>query len=135
VPVVPQLLVASMTIDGIQALCIHKFMPLLHFKTLNVRTTCLIRGTPYLEDTVWSRDYPRDVRPTSAVHLQNGASVPHGAPPRWSPFWQVQPLVSRRPTPKSAGPGPVHRYPSVMSLRTSLSTLVSSVGTVNVNGS
>jgi hypothetical protein len=35
---------------------------------------------------------------TSAVHLQNGASLLHGAPSRWSPFWQVQQLVSRHPS-------------------------------------
>src|SRR5262245_46539725 len=33
------------------------------------------------------------VRLTSAVHLQNGASLPRGLPSRCPPFWQVQPLV------------------------------------------
>lgn len=29
--------------------------------------------------------------------LQNDASLPFRAPPRWSPFWQVQPLVRHPP--------------------------------------
>src|SRR5262245_50514585 len=35
----------------------------------------------------------RGVNLTSAVHLQNGASLPSGLPSRCPPFWQVQPLV------------------------------------------
>src|SRR5262249_23179009 len=33
------------------------------------------------------------VRITSAVHLQNGATLPFDLPSRCPPFWQVQPLV------------------------------------------
>jgi hypothetical protein len=36
------------------------------------------------------------VRLTSAVHLQNGARLPDEERRRKSPFWQVQPLVSRQ---------------------------------------
>jgi len=33
---------------------------------------------------------------TSAVHLQNGASLPSSVWQRYPPFWQVQPLVRQR---------------------------------------
>ena len=39
---------------------------------------------------------PRSVRLTSAVHLQNGVRLPRKKRGRKSPFWQVQPLVSRQ---------------------------------------
>src|SRR5262245_23404345 len=42
---------------------------------------------------------PRHLRLTSAVHLQNGASLPLDPPSRCPLFWQVQPLVRPQPRP------------------------------------
>jgi hypothetical protein len=48
----------------------------------------------WVEQSSWHASNPA-FWSASAVHLQNGASLPRETLPRWSPFWQVQPLVRR----------------------------------------